>query len=121
MGTKISEIYEYALSNVESYELRETRDRSPALLMRQLWGYMQAGIPLFNMPPGIEKRLEYTPPEYDDCIIIVKEGESQIDTKYIGMDIVSATLGRDAIDGEYDSVSGIIKLSEPAPQQWKWI
>lgn len=112
-GTPFSKIYTFALTNFED-EIDLPRE-NPALLYRRLFLYLQNGIPRFNMPRGIEDRLQYHEPKFDDFLIQSDGVSLTYATDITDMEIVTASIDGEIINSAYDPVTGEVTLGEVYP------
>lgn len=110
--TPFTDIYEYALTEINSDELRRDKQCNPALFYRKMFLYLQNGVPLFDTPMGISAEFTYERPEWKDLYLTLNEGQTEIDTGVTGYDIADISTEEEYLQSEYDSNTGRIVLKE---------
>lgn len=118
MPTRITEVYERALAEINSYAHSDSLETlfkfNRALFYRKMFLYFQAGIPMFDRPVGMLGKLKYKKPEWADKYFQLLVGTSNIDSGIIGYDSVTVTNDEgEPLRSEYNSGTGKITIIEP--------
>lgn len=111
-GTSFAEVYEYALTEIDSYKLKILSRQNPALFYRKMFLYLQQGVPYFDSPIGIQEKLQYTKPTFNDGLFTVTANSAEISTGIKGFETVCAVVNDEITPLSYDNQTGIITLEK---------
>ena len=89
--TLFTDVYEYALSEMDDIRLIRLDETNPALYLYRLWSYMQTSIPYVSSPKGIQERLsDYVKPILNQ-FTFVGDGATTVFTVSQGADCLTVS------------------------------